>query len=86
VGRFARKLGSAALVIHDRGDRIVPPWQGSRLARVWPGARLLLTQGLGHGRLLEAQTVVRVAADFVAARSDVAGMAYPSLPQPAPVY
>jgi pimeloyl-ACP methyl ester carboxylesterase len=86
VGRFARRIDAAALVIHDRDDRMVPAWQGARLARVMPGARLWLTEGLGHGRILEDDAIQRAAADFVAGRSSVAGKAYPSLPHPAPIY
>ncbi len=86
VGRFARRIETAALVIHDRDDRMVPAWQGARLARVIPGARLWLTDGLGHGRILEDEAIQRAAAGFVTGRSAVAGNAYPSLPHPAPLY
>ena len=86
VGKFAHRLEAAALVIHDRDDRMVPVWQGTRLARVWPGARLLLTEGLGHGRILEDETVTRAAADFISGRSRVADAAQSALPNPAPIY
>ncbi|MBI2752048.1 MAG: alpha/beta hydrolase [Betaproteobacteria bacterium] len=86
VGRFARKLEAAALVIHDRDDSVVPAWQGARLARVWPGARLLLTDGLGHGRILADEAITRAAADFIAGRSGIAGQAHATLPNPSPLY
>lgn len=86
VGRFAQRLEAAALVIHDRDDRMVPAWQGARLARVWPGARLHLTQGLGHSRILEDESAIREAVDFIAGRSLVANAATPQLPNPAPIY
>jgi hypothetical protein len=73
-------------VIHDRGDAIVPWTQGAALARAWPGARLLSTLGLGHGRILENNIVTRAAADFIAGRSEVASPAAPALPYPAPLY
>jgi hypothetical protein len=60
--------------------------QGATLAQTWPGARLLSTVGLGHGRILEADVTVRAAAEFIAGRSGVANVAAPSLPQPAPLY
>ena len=86
VQRVAPRLGAPALVIHDRDDRMTPWTQGAKVARLWPGARLLLTEGLGHGRILKSDQVIRAAADFIAGRSAVAGPARPALPQPAPLY
>jgi len=73
-------------VIHDRSDAYVPFAQGAALARAWPGARLLSTEGLGHGRILESDVTTRAAADFIAGKSEVAGPAAPALPHPAPLY
>jgi pimeloyl-ACP methyl ester carboxylesterase len=84
--RLAPRLGARALVIHDRDDRMVPWTQGARVARLWPHARLLTTDGLGHGRILANEDVVRAAAEFIAGRSQVASPARPALPSPAPIY
>jgi hypothetical protein len=73
-------------VVHDRGDTMVPWRQGAAFARHWPGARLLSTRGLGHGRILEDDAVARAAVDFIAGRSVIAEPAYPALPHPAPLY
>ena len=86
VARLAPRLSAAALVIHDRADRVVPWRQGARLAGLWPQARLFATQGLGHGRILEDAAVTQAAADFIAGRSEVAGVAAPAVPMPAPLY
>ena len=86
IPRLAPRLRTPALVIHDRGDSIVPWAQGAALARAWPGARLLSTEGLGHGRILESEMVLRAAADFIAGKSEVANLAAPALPNPAPLY
>jgi pimeloyl-ACP methyl ester carboxylesterase len=86
VSRLAPRLRTPALVIHDHGDGIVPWTQGAALARAWPGARLLSTVGLGHGRILESDIATRAAADFIAGKSAVASPAAPALPQPAPLY
>jgi pimeloyl-ACP methyl ester carboxylesterase len=83
IERVAPRLSAPALVIHDRADRVVPVRQGIRVARAWRGARLLLTRGLGHGRILRDPEVTRAAADFITARSSVAA---PALPHPAPLY
>src|SRR5258706_11106301 len=86
VERVAARVSARALVIHDREDSVVPWRHGQRVARAWPGARLLVTQGLGHGRILRDEAVARAAADFVAGKSSVAGIATPALPAPSPLY
>ncbi len=86
VTRLAPDLRARALVVHDRGDRMVPWSQGEKFARLWPGARLLSTEGLGHNRILQSEPVWRAAADFIAGRSGVASVAQPPLPAPAPLY
>jgi pimeloyl-ACP methyl ester carboxylesterase len=53
------------LVIHDRGDREVYHADGRAYADAWPGATLLTTEGLGHGRLLRDPAVVDAAVAFV---------------------
>ena len=80
--RLAPRLGARALVIHDRDDRIVPWTQGARIAHLWPGARLLSTDGLGHGRILADEAVARTAADFISGRSQIASPAAQAVPAP----
>ena len=86
ISRLAPRLKTPALVIHDRNDGFVPWAQGAALARAWPGARLLSTVGLGHGRILESDLTIRAAVDFIAGGSGVASLAAPGLPHPAPLY
>jgi pimeloyl-ACP methyl ester carboxylesterase len=86
VPRLAPRLKATALVIHDREDAVVPWQQGAALAGAWPGARLLSTTGLGHGRILQDAGVLRATADFIAGHSAVASLAAPELPYPAPLY
>ena len=86
VAKLAPRLGAQALVIHDRNDRMMPWTHGATVARLWPGARLLSTDGLGHRRILADEGVTRAAADFIAGRSSVASTARPTLPHPAPLY
>jgi len=66
VGRVAPRLGASALVIHDRDDHMMPWTHGAKVAESWPGAQLMLTDGLGHGRILRDERVTRAAADFIA--------------------
>jgi pimeloyl-ACP methyl ester carboxylesterase len=84
VARLAPRLSTPALVIHDRDDHWVSWAQGAQVANLWPGARLLSTDGLGHGRILGAESVTRAAADYIAGRSAVANLA--AEVQPAPLY
>lgn len=84
VARLSPRIAAPALVIHDREDRVVPWTQGAHLAQLWPGARLMSTDGLGHGRILSSESVTRAAADFIAGRSAVANIAADM--QPAPIY
>ena len=84
VVRLAPRLSAPALVIHDREDRLVPWTQGARVANLWPGARLMSTDGLGHGRILGNDAVTRAAADFITGRSAIAPVA--AATQPAPIY
>lgn len=56
------------LVVHDSGDREVPLAQSQRLVAAWPGARLVVTQGAGHRRLLTMPQVAEAAAAFLAER------------------
>ena len=57
----------AALVIHDGGDRRVPFGLGARLAAAWPCARLHVTRGLGHHRILHDEGVIGASVDFLVA-------------------
>jgi pimeloyl-ACP methyl ester carboxylesterase len=63
--RLAPRLSARALLIHDRGDRVVPWKQGEQFARHWQRARLIVTEGLGHRRILGDDAVVQAAVDFI---------------------
>lgn len=63
--RTAANLRIPLLVIHDRADREAPFAGGEELARTWPGARLLATEGLGHRRILGDEKVVSAATAFL---------------------
>jgi pimeloyl-ACP methyl ester carboxylesterase len=53
------------LVIHDRDDKEVPVRSGQSIARAWPDAELIITDGLGHQRILRAEHVTNVAVSFI---------------------
>lgn len=52
------------LLVHDRGDREVAFAHSEAIARTWPDARLVPTQGLGHRKLLREPGVVECVAGF----------------------
>jgi pimeloyl-ACP methyl ester carboxylesterase len=86
LAHIAPQLRAAALVVHDRGDTVVPWRHGAAVARQWPGARLLSTRNLGHGRILEDAGVAQAVADFISGRFADSQPAQPALPNPAPLY
>jgi pimeloyl-ACP methyl ester carboxylesterase len=53
------------LLVHDRGDLAVPFQESARIAKVWPGAERLNTEGLGHHRIVHDPEVVARVADFI---------------------
>lgn len=65
VERLAGARDAALLVVHDRGDREVPVRHGDRLAATWPNAQLLLTDDLGHRRILRDPSVIARTVAFV---------------------
>lgn len=65
---FARAR-AAALVVHDRGDETVPVEHGKDIAAAWPGAQLVLTEGLGHRGVLRDPATVNRIVQFVTNRS-----------------
>jgi pimeloyl-ACP methyl ester carboxylesterase len=54
------------LVVHDRDDAFTPITDGAAIAAAWPSARMRVTAGLGHRRLLRDPDVVSEVVDFVA--------------------
>ncbi len=65
--RLDRIVPPPALVIHDRDDGQIPWWEGREVAERWLGARFVLTEGLGHRRVLRNRDVVARAVEFIAA-------------------
>ncbi|MBO3086231.1 alpha/beta fold hydrolase [Cellulomonas fengjieae] len=51
------------LVLSDRDDKEADHADGARIARAWPGAELVMSEGLGHRRILrDAETIKRIVA------------------------
>ena len=61
------------LVLHDRDDTYVP-WQQARIVAdaLGPKTKTVVTEGLGHARILVDPAVVSLVGDFVASMSEEA--------------
>lgn len=65
LAKTARTMTTPLLIIHDRDD-VETRWTGgAALAELWPGARMITTEGLGHRRILRDANVIESAAKFV---------------------
>jgi pimeloyl-ACP methyl ester carboxylesterase len=62
----AKRLPMPVLVIHDRDDPLTPLASAQALAAAIPRARLTITQGLGHRRILGDPAVLAQVAVFCA--------------------
>lgn len=74
VCSVAPRMTVPALVVHDRGDDVVPFAEGASIAASWPGARLLPTNGLGHRGVVRDPGVVAEVVRFV---TDSAPLSWP---------
>ena len=63
---LAPTMTAPLLVIHDDGDFDVPARYGRALAAAWPEATLMITQGLGHRRILRDDDVIAATRRFLA--------------------
>jgi len=72
----------ALLLVHDRGDRRAPYAPIAGVAAQRPKTRLLSTEGLGHRRILEDDTVVDAVASFATGLHSLGDTGQPIL-QPA---
>ncbi|SRR6266446_3220879 len=75
VVTLAPTLAMPLFVIHDRGDAEIPWQHGMAITRAWRGADLLMTEGLGHRRILRGPDVVAATVAFMAARTAERGIA-----------
>jgi pimeloyl-ACP methyl ester carboxylesterase len=55
-----------ALLVHDRGDAVIPYHEAEILAAAWPALKMISTTGLGHRDILADAAVVKTIAGFIA--------------------
>ena len=61
----AKEMTAPLLVIHDRDDQETYWREGNALASIWPNARLITTEGLGHRRILREPALIEEAVRFI---------------------
>lgn len=54
-----------SLIIHDKDDKWVDWHESEQLSQCWPEAELILTEGLGHQRILRDPTLLREIVRFI---------------------
>ena len=82
---FARRIATPLLIVHDAKDAEVPITNGHVYAQA-PNARLLVTDGLGHRRILRDLHVVDASVRFIVERREAVPLqlAAPTAPVVAP--
>jgi pimeloyl-ACP methyl ester carboxylesterase len=65
VARAVASFATPLLIFHDREDREVPWSDGESIARAWPDAKLVTTEGLGHTKIVHDPEVVARTVAFV---------------------
>jgi pimeloyl-ACP methyl ester carboxylesterase len=64
---IAARLDVPALLVHSSDDRVTSPSGSERVAAAWRGSRLILTNGLGHNRILRDPDTIAAVVGFIAA-------------------
>lgn len=59
------RIGAPTLIMHDREDRVNLLADGKAFAEALPQGRLVVTEGLGHRRILKDEDVLRHVTTFV---------------------
>ena len=54
-----------ALLVHDRGDAVIPYHEAEILAAAWPALNVISTEGLSHRDILADAAVVQAIADCI---------------------
>ncbi|RED16595.1 alpha/beta fold hydrolase [Parasphingopyxis lamellibrachiae] len=55
---WERDADAPLMIAYDSDDKVVRPGDGDRIARIWPEAHLVRTEGHGHNRILGSEAVI----------------------------
>lgn len=61
---FAGHINTPGLIIHDKHDKEIPYSQGLALHKNWKESQLVLTERLGHRRILRDDEIIRKIINF----------------------
>ena len=64
---FGSRFKVPTLILHDRYDKEIPWANGEAIAKQWPWASFVTTNGLGHRRILINTEVIQQVMEFVSA-------------------
>ncbi len=59
------RCGIPALLVHDRGDAVIPYAEAEALAAAWPALRVMTTEDLGHRDILGDAAVAQAIVEFI---------------------
>jgi pimeloyl-ACP methyl ester carboxylesterase len=62
---IAKGMTVPALLIHSADDRVTSVDGSEAVANVWPGARFVRVDGLGHNRILRDPATIAMIVDFI---------------------
>jgi pimeloyl-ACP methyl ester carboxylesterase len=62
---LAPRMSVPLRILHDRDDCEIGYPDGAELSKLWPGAELVTTSGLGHNRILRDEAAVALAVEFI---------------------
>jgi pimeloyl-ACP methyl ester carboxylesterase len=65
VTTMARNITIPALIIHDRMDEATTYDNAERISTAWDRSSILITQGLGHQRVMRDPLVIDEIIDFI---------------------
>jgi pimeloyl-ACP methyl ester carboxylesterase len=65
ISKYVRRITTKGLVIHDKQDDISVIKNGETIAKNWDNARLMITDGYGHG--LQHESIFKVVKEFIIA-------------------
>ncbi len=65
IHTLAKTLRLPCLIVHDKNDRQVPISEAHKIVAAWQGAEQLITQGLGHIRILRDKHVINRSIEFI---------------------
>lgn len=60
LSHAAKQFNLNGLIIHDRNDRLVPYEQATELLANWVDSKLIITENLGHNRMLMKTEVIQL--------------------------